>query len=58
MYFITKGKWVLASQILKDKLHFAEQIPVNKKHQVGERIYLILKEFVSPTYIGEFYIFT
>ncbi len=61
MYFVMKGSWMLASELIAEKFDVAEShIPANKLYRPGEgkRLFVILKQWKSPTYIGEFYILT
>lgn len=58
MYFVMKGKWSFAKEVFNvDKLK-KETITRNKIITIKDRNFLILKEHTTPTYIGEYYIFT
>ncbi len=51
MYFIMKGRWSFAKEIINPT-------PQHKSVQINSKHYIILKEYEKPTYIGEYYVLT
>lgn len=58
MYFVMRGDWFFAKEI--HNLAEIEKDPLmqGRMKRIKGRDYLILKEHKTPTYIGEYYIFT
>eukprot|EP00347_Sterkiella_histriomuscorum_P001570 403371524 len=58
MYFVMKGKWSFAKEVFNVEELQNDSITRDKIVKYNGKNYLILKEHTTPTYIGEYYIFT
>lgn len=58
MYFVMRGKWSFAKEINNVQELKLDSYTRDKVVTIKGKHYLILKEHTTPTYIGEYYIFT